>query len=254
MGSGFVTGELGELAAARSSFGEAASIFREIGDQWGIATSLTELARIAYRERDPAAQALAGEAVAISRAISDPWQTVQALGLQVEIARFNKDYDRASALGEEAVALAAELGQHSGAAWAHRDLGHLALIRGDPDRAISHFAASHAIFMERGYKLGLACALIGFAALSIGEERATIASRLLGSAQQLIEETSTELAPADSDVADRVAAAARGSLGEPAFAAAFARGRAMPIDEVRTDWQPQGRPLPNPSKSFFPRK
>ncbi|MDQ3657130.1 MAG: NB-ARC domain-containing protein, partial [Chloroflexota bacterium] len=230
MGAGFVTGELGELATARARFGEASAIFRDLGDHWGIATSLTELARIAYRERDSAAQMLATEALAASRAMGDRWQTVQALGLLVEVARVNRDYDQVATLGGEAVALASDIGQHASAGWAHRDLGHAAIARGDTGGAIAHFAAGYGIFKEREYKLGLACVLVGLATLSIRDGDGMGATRRLGGSRQLLEETSTALAPADRDVADEVMAVAREILGDAAFATAFAEGRSLSIE------------------------
>ena len=228
MGLGFVTGALNQLDTARQHISDASAIFHELGDPWGIATSLTEMAHIAYRQNSPAALALAEDAVEVSREMGDGWQTVQALGLLVEIARSSDDLDRAAELGEEAISLAIEVGQPVNAAWVHRDLGHVAIRRDDIDAAAAHFTASYEIFREREYTLGIACCMVGMAMVASRQQRMAEAAMLLGHVQRLLETTSTSLNPADHDIAMRVKAETTTRLGADAFDRAFAVGQAAP--------------------------
>lgn len=162
--------------------------------------------------------------------MGDRWQTVQPLSLLVEIGRAGRVYGQAAALGAEAVALAVEIGQYPGAAWMHRDLGHVTLGRSDVDGAMAHFTASYGLFRERGYRLGVACVLVGLAVLSIRNGDGTDAALRLGGSRHLLEETSTALAPTDREAADGVVAVAREILGDAAYDAAFAEGRSLSID------------------------
>lgn len=230
LANGFVASEAADLAAARAHFAEASALFQTLGDPWGIATALTEGARVAYRAGEPDAQALAAEAVAVSRAMGDRWQTVQALGLLVEIERAVGTLDAAWTDGLEVVALAEEIGQHASAGWAHRDLGYVALARGDRAEAHHRFLAGKAIFGERGYKLGMACCLIGLATCAAASDP-TAAATLLGTSQRLRDETATSLAPADLTVAGRLEHDLRGQLGDGAFEEAFTAGLCAGAEE-----------------------
>lgn len=226
MGLGFVTGALNQWDTARQHISDASVIFHELGDQWGIATALTEKAHIAYRQQSPAALPLAEDAVEVSRGMGDDWHTVQALGLLVEIARSTGDLDRAAELGEEAISLAIEIGQLVNAAWVHRDLGHVAIRRDDIDAAAAHFTAAYDIFREREYTLGMSCSMVGMAAVASRQQRTTDAALLLGHVERLLETTGTSLSPADRDIAMRVEAEARALLGADAFDRVFAEGKA----------------------------
>jgi hypothetical protein len=75
--------------------------------------------------------------------------------------------------------------------------------------------------------------LSAFAALARGRRRWARAARLLGAADAGLERLGGVLAePLGQQQQERALAAARAQLGEPAFAAAYAAGRALALDEA----------------------
>jgi hypothetical protein len=61
------------------------------------------------------------------------------------------------------------------------------------------------------------------------------AARLFGTAAALREDRGWPLPPVKRAEHDRTVAAAHGALGEEAFAAAWARGHALPLEEAIED-------------------
>src|SRR5206468_10895429 len=69
---GLRTLSYGELAASRAAFGQAIASFREVGDRWGIANAVDQLAGICALEGDPAAAlALIDEAIEVIVQLGD---------------------------------------------------------------------------------------------------------------------------------------------------------------------------------------
>jgi hypothetical protein len=94
---------------------------------------------------------------------------------------------------------------------------------------------SLALFWELGDKEGIVKNLEGLAAVALSGARSERAARLLGNAEGLRGAMGTPLAPGDRAEHDRSVAAARAALGENAFAAAWAEGRAMDLDQAIAD-------------------
>jgi hypothetical protein len=74
--------------------------------------------------------------------------------------------------------------------------------------------------------------LEGLAAVASGEEQAEQAARLFGAAEALRESMGTPLPPVYRACHERHVAAARRACGAAAFAAAWAVGRALSLDEA----------------------
>jgi hypothetical protein len=58
------------------------------------------------------------------------------------------------------------------------------------------------------------------------------AARLFGAAEHLLESIGYELEPQDREFRERYAAQARAMLGDDAFTAVWAKGRALPMKEA----------------------
>src|SRR5262249_52335651 len=146
------------------------------------------------------------------------------------------DHVAARALFEESLAIYRELGRKDGMA---RSLGFLGLVansEGEYGAARASLKESLALFREQGSKGGVVKNLVCLAAVALSEAQFERAARLLGSAEGLREAMGTPLALADRAEHDRTVAAtvaaAREALGEEAFAAAWAEGQAMPLEEA----------------------
>ena len=80
----------------------------------------------------------------------------------------------------------------------------------------------------------LAC-LEGLSRVAVAQGKMERAARLCGTAAALREDIGWPLPPAKRAEHDRTVTAARGALGEEVFAAAWARGHALPLEETVTD-------------------
>jgi hypothetical protein len=73
------------------------------------------------------------------------------------------------------------------------------------------------------------------AAVAVAQAQRERAARLFGTAEELRAAMGALLPPAERAEHDRAAAAIRTALGAAAFAAAWAEGRAMSLDEAVAD-------------------
>jgi hypothetical protein len=226
----------GDPAAAAVPGAEALSLARRAGDRWGQTFALMTLGTAAVAQRDEArAATLLEEALALACAGGD---TLQAL-----IARY---YLGGLALlrGEPAAAratLEAGLADACGtrsfmSSHLPEMLGRARLAQGDHAGACEFLCASVALLREEGATACLAHTLEGFARLALaptadpaGPARA---ARLLGAAQALCDALGSPLMPIEQALYERTVAAARASLGTAAFAAAWAEGRALPLEQA----------------------
>jgi predicted ATPase/class 3 adenylate cyclase len=187
-------GRLGNTVVAREILESSVAIAREHGDQWCLAFALGQLGVAAYQESDfTAARAYREEAAAVSRAIGDRHTLGIALAGLALVARIQGRHDESARLFHETLLVSWELEDQ----WVMpRALGGLA----------------------------------GAATLSADYERA---ARLFGATTAMRELSGTvETAGSFRVVYERDEAEARTALGDEAFAAAWADGRAMSLEDA----------------------
>jgi tetratricopeptide (TPR) repeat protein len=192
---GLLAQEEGDYEAARLLYHESLAIRRDVGDQWGIAWTLTHLGLLAQRQ---------GE------------------------------YGAARSLFEESLALWSELRNRKNIARSLVNLGLLATTEGDLALARSRHEESLAIGRELGDREVIATSLEGFADLAVARAQAERATRLYGAAERLREGTHLWWEDYCADYR-RSMGAARHQLGEEAFAAARAAGSTLPLEQVITE-------------------
>jgi hypothetical protein len=112
------------------------------------------------------------------------------------------------------------------------DLGIVALHHGDLGAARERFQESLAMKRDFGDKRGLAYSLEGFAILAAVQGRAERAARLFGAAEVLREAINSPLPPPDRVLYDRYVTPARAGRAQEAFAAAWAQGQTMMLEEA----------------------
>jgi ATP/maltotriose-dependent transcriptional regulator MalT len=209
-------------------------------DAWGAAFTLTSLGRLALEDGEYAmARRHYAEGLAARRRLGTHMAMRFPIAVSLislgEAACCAGDDDEAAALFEEALALSRELGSKPHIAWALHNLGRLALRRGDDGRAAACFGESLRLAQAAGQPQRVAAALAGMAGVLAARSEATRAARLAGAAQAQYEALRLALHPADRRDHAQRAAAVQQALGEEAFAAAQAAGRAMPLDEAVAD-------------------
>jgi predicted ATPase/DNA-binding XRE family transcriptional regulator len=150
----------GDYATSSLLHKASLALWRELGDQTGIAWSLNSLGLVAVDQRDYAsARLLFEEALAIRRELSDKWGiAISLIGLGLVAANFG-DYAGARTLYEESLAIQQALGDRWGSAISLLDLGVLAFRQGDYAGARALYDEALTTFREVGDKVILATTL-----------------------------------------------------------------------------------------------
>ena len=108
----------------------------------------------------------------------------------------------------------------------------MALGCGEHDRAFDLFREGLSLCRESGAKMETIQMLEGLARVAVVQESHDRSARLLGAAEGLREEIGASLPPADHDQHEGTVTTLRAELGEELFAAAWAEGRAMSLEEA----------------------
>jgi hypothetical protein len=111
-------------------------------------------------------------------------------------------------------------------------MGRVAQHRGDRQQAATLFRESLALQHASGTKRGVEECLEGLAVVAQEEQQPVRAAQLFGSAMALREAIHSLLLPVKRDDHECHVAAARAALGEEAFAAAWAAGQAMSLEDA----------------------
>ena len=268
---GMVARDQGETARAEGLLTESLALAWEI-HAWGIVTAallfLGDLARDQQGDPERATRHYEqGLAVAREHEYQHAiiWHLV-ALGWA---AHRRGDPDAALAFLEEGLALARGMGDRSTSAMAWYVLGLVAWSRGDGGRARAVLRESLALRQALGERRGVAEGLEALASIqaeyrlptveegdghpALGTARAAVsrAVRLLGAAAALRAAAGAPLWPADQPGYEGMVAAARTSLGAAVFAATWAAGRVLTLEqavaEALGDDIPESRSSASPS-------
>jgi hypothetical protein len=117
-----------------------------------------------------------------------------------------------------------------GMAWSLQNLGNVARAQGDQGRAAARYRESLTLFQELGGQEGMAGCLEGLAGIGWEQEDAPRAARLFGAAEAVRDRLDVPLPPSQHAAHDRSVRTLRAQLGEEAFAAAWAAGRALSLE------------------------
>ena len=235
-----LSSEAGTFAFYRADFdraivlhGEALELYREVGDDNGVAFALLCLGAQHCEKGDyESAAPFLEEALAISRRIGDKQNTAGTLHNLAEVERQRGNYERAKALGMESISLAREMEDKWFVAVVEGWVGLLAVWSGDHDLADKFLAEALALDRELGnWAYGAYC-LESFAGLAGARAQGSRAARLWGAAEALRTNIGAPL-PLDARLLyEPSMAAARSQLGEAAWEAAFAQGTVMSAEEA----------------------
>jgi len=225
---GFVAHDQGNYATAAAFYEQALAIVRDIGDNRGIAFALVDLGDTAAHRGDHAkASRLFQEALAICRELGEKRGAAACLyGLSC-VAQEQGDHTRGGVLAREALAAWEEIGDKQGVA--HALLGLASAARGQGDLALAEAAIGRGLAVQRelGDRLGVAASFEALAGCWAARGEGERAAYLFGAAEALREAIGAPLPPSDRAVHGRDVAATQAVLDPPAFAAAWAQGRAL---------------------------
>jgi predicted ATPase len=233
LASGFLAWFRGEFAAAQQVCQESLALWREEGDRAGMAFALALAGIAAYHAGSGArAVALMEECLAHARDGAAKWPEQLALLTLGSVARDEGDLEKAAALMQEGLELVRELGERVGIAYGLRGLGDLRALQGHHEQALTCYAESLTQFQGIGERRGIAHALDGLAKLACLRGRARQAAELYGAAQVLRDAVGAGLtAPERRDQAIHLDLT-RAALGDASFAAAWAEGQTLSLEEA----------------------
>ena len=225
----------GDYRRATALLEEAEALFRELGAKQMFAYISTYLGGVAHDQgNNERATALLEESVTLFRDTGDKEGLALTLNFLGTVVHAQGDNERATALYEESLGLCTAIGFKWDTALAFCRLGTVVHAQGDDARATALYEESLALYRELGNKHGLAECLEGLAGVAVAQRQLERAARLLGAAETLRQATGAPLSPGERARYDRDMSAVRAGLGEAAFAAAWATGKATPLEHVST--------------------
>jgi predicted ATPase/Tfp pilus assembly protein PilF len=242
-GVAFALSNLGWAAHDASDYDDAQALLerslemrRELGDAWGEAWSLNNLGVLALeRERLAEARHLFEASITVFRRLEDAIALSQALSNLGWALQEQGEYARGTEVLAESLVLAQRLADARGVANNLSNLGLMAVYSGDYHRAAELFADSLNAFLALGDRRGVAEAIEGLAGVAGLQARAVDAARLFGVADGLRESIGAPLLAADRSRYELLLGAAHEQLDDDAWHAAWAQGRAAPLDEVMAE-------------------
>lgn len=148
------------------------------------------------------------------------------------VTRMQGNYSRSAALLTEALDRRRRFGSRQGVAASLTELGCTVMAEGDLAQAARMLHESLILFREIGGCRGTAGCLESVARLAALLDRPEETARVLGAAAALREATGEPLMPSERAAHESMTEAARATLGNDLFAAAWTDGQRCSLDEA----------------------
>jgi predicted ATPase/DNA-binding XRE family transcriptional regulator len=227
---------LGNYPRAEALLEEGVAVARDQENVWLLGFGLNNLSHaLRYRGQPGRAREVALEGHALSERVGDRIERGNNLVGLGELARDAGELEQAESYYREALDIFREARNDRFVALGLNSLGLVAHLRGDVARALALHRESLALFRTSDYTLGMVEALEAIASdlCDFGEiERA---ATLYGGIDAWRTAAGAPIPPPERPTYNRNLTALRGALGEEAFAAAWAAGRAMTLQQVFAD-------------------
>jgi tetratricopeptide (TPR) repeat protein len=222
-----------EFERANALFQEALEIARHVGLNWAITFSLINLGRVAADQGETAsAHALLSDALARARSNEQKQMSAYALIDLCRVAYEQGDDARSREYVEEALVVLRPAGERWSIADALHLRGLLLARQGDLDAARAALEESLSLGREVKEPRWIARALHGLGRLAAAEGKWERAARLWGAAEARRAAASLPTPSRDRAERARELAAARATLGDAPFAAAWATGQTLTLEEA----------------------
>jgi len=234
--SGLVAHARGDYEQAARLYEESLELARSMRNEQGIANALGNLANVAGDAGDyERATILYEDSLGRFRTLGDAWGTAQLLNNLAVLAQWQGDDARAHGRAQESLALRREMGDEQGIAESLCTLGNVARHRGDDTAAGALYRESVVLARRIGDRRDIAVSLEGLAALAHGRGRTRRAVRLWAVASAIRDAMGTPRHALERGDYDQTLSAAKAALGDNLFAAAWAEGGSMALEEA-VEW------------------
>ncbi len=220
-----------ERAAALSE--ESVTMLQELGETPRLADAYRHRGLVPLRQGDFAAATVSFEkSLALARECEQKWLIAHALSMLAIVARYQGHHAKSWALSEESVILSREVGGKRAIAHATRLAGDVARSQADLSRAVRLYNESLALYPQAADKWIAEECLEGLGAVAAVLEDYRRAIHLFATAEAVRDTLGLTLPSLDQDIHDRHVIAARTAMGDAAFTAAWAEGRAMTLEQA----------------------
>ena len=251
--AGRLAQQQGNFEQARAFARQSLALSRHFEDRQGAARALCLMGWVTHwqGDRDQAGRLLE-EALLLARASGDERTTARTLLVLGDFLLRQGAHERAAALFEESLALFERLGDTWSRAWAICGLGQVARLQGDYEQAAAHLRLSLSLYRHLDSKPEIPFPLEALALVAADQGQFRRAAQLWGSASAMRDSIHAVLPP--SYALDHAPHAKKvwAALGEEAFAAAWAEGRAMTLDQASTLAEAELAPPPSPQVAVEP--
>ena len=202
---------------------ESVALMRDLGEPWVLAWVLYFFGNAAFNRSDyTTAGSRYEESLALFRTLDDPWGLAAPLMRLGMIACKQGEYMMARVLLEESVAIRRQIGQKQLLAHSVVGLAEVALCQRENQEAVAHLTEGLALYQEIGMFSNVVDTLGQFARVAANQAQPDRAARLYSACKALAEQPDEE----------PNVATIRAQLGEAAFAAAWAEGRSMTLEQA----------------------
>jgi len=232
--AGFAAVEMGDYDRARAHFAALLALCAGLGDLAGTAFAQRSLGAVALQRGELAeAQAWVEQSLALCQEAHDRDGITWSLYDLGHLAFVRGEGAQAEPLLTESLTLFREQGNEFGYQRALISLGHVARMQGQVARAVSWYRESFMAWRPL-HPQGIP-ALEGLAGAAVTQGLAEQGARLFGATEALRESMGWPLPPVSRADYERDVAAVRAQLDEATFAAAWAAGRALPLEQAIAD-------------------
>ena len=223
----------GQRGAALPLIEPGLGLARHLGEPHLTANLLSAQAHARYAAGDHAGAARnAAEALPLFRQAGDRQHVGTMLGNLGNYELSAGDLDAARRHLAEALDIFRALNHRDGIAYQSLNLGLAEYLGGSPDAAEALFAESLDLSRRMGMKVLMAYALIGLAMAGRGGASPGWSARLHGAADQDLANLGRLLEPLEARLADLDRQRLRAAMGDEAFEAEYAAGRALDLPQV----------------------
>jgi len=231
---GIVAVEQGEYARGRDLLEESLTLNRELGSTRIMAHPLFSLAQVSRLSGGDLAQARTwlDESEALFRGVGDKAGIASCLNLRGMFALDEGDTASARSRVEQALALFQEMQLQHGTVLSLYALAQVTEASGNHTASQALYEQGVVLAHKSGDKRRLASGLQGLAGAVAVQGKYVWATHLWGAAEVLRKMTGAPLPPIERAPYNRAVTAARTRLGEQAFAAAWAQGRTMELQQA----------------------
>ncbi|HKN64268.1 MAG TPA: BTAD domain-containing putative transcriptional regulator [Gaiellaceae bacterium] len=223
----------GDTRLSAALLEESLDLYRELGDEEGIARAIAELGGIAIAELDlDKAATLYEEAVPLLRSLGNLARLATAIANLGTIAHMRGDPASAVRLYAEAIELDRRANEEDALAVNLHNLGRSELQLGHTEQALAALRESLALARRLGYREVIAYLLGGFAEVAMREDDAARAGTLLGASEKVFTEIGRVADPDEAEMHDRVAAFVVDAVGPERAARLRAEGASRSLDDL----------------------